>query len=232
MRIYQNCYEMIREVERDLAEMGITYKSETVQDKILTGDAQDTIELFGYAYTLKDDGLIFDMMDYMKCNGAWARAELDDRLYGSPGGNNPGVAYLLNNEFWCKFLRDGLFSYTYAERFQWQIPYVINELRNHPNSRQAMITMYDAHQDIMNWGGRDRVPCSVSYQFLIREGKLNIVYNQRSCDFLKFFAYDVYFTLGLQGYIAKHLSLDTGNFIHFIGSLHSFKSEIKERKVY
>jgi thymidylate synthase len=227
---------MIREVERDLGEMGITYKSETVQDKVLVGEAQDTIELFGYSYCLTDSLSMERMMDYMKCDYKWALAEISDRLYGCPSGDNPGIAYMMSSaeirSFWSKFLRDGLFSYTYAERFRWQMPYVLNELRLRPNSRQAMMTMYDANKDIMNWGGKDRVPCSVSYQFLIRDGKLNIVYNQRSCDFLKFFAYDVYFTISLQQYIANQLKLVPGNFVHFIGSLHAFRNEVKERKIF
>lgn len=33
MRIYQNIEEMVKEVERDLYEMGITYTSKTVQDQ-------------------------------------------------------------------------------------------------------------------------------------------------------------------------------------------------------
>jgi thymidylate synthase len=239
MRIYEDCYEMVREVERDLFEMGITYESETVQDKKLEGKARDTMELHGYAYSLKSSERRWDMVAYMKGNVPWIKAEIDERTLGScvpddvgPFNLNPGIAWQVHKKFWQQFLRDGRFSYTYAERLTWQIPYIIQELRRRPNSRHAMMTMYDQHQDLMNWGGRDRVPCSVSYQFLIRERKLYCIYNQRSCDFLKFFAADVAITLGIQLYIARSLSVEVGNFTHFLGSLHAFKTDLEAKGIY
>jgi thymidylate synthase len=239
MRIYEDCYEMVREVERDLFEMGVTYESETVQDKKLEGKARDTMELFGYAYALKSDARVWDMVEYMKGNVKWIKAEIDERTMGScvpddvgPFNLNPGIAWQCMPDFWKQYLRDGRFSYTYAERLTWQIPYVLYELRHRPNSRHAVITMYDQHQDLMNWGGRDRVPCSMHYQFLIRNNKLHCIYSQRSCDFLKFFAADVAITLGLHRYIARGLNQTVGDFTHFLGSVHAFKTDLEARGIY
>ena len=53
MRIYTDAVEMIKEVERDLFEMGIRYQSTTVQDRIVGNDPEfQTIELTAYQYSL------------------------------------------------------------------------------------------------------------------------------------------------------------------------------------
>lgn len=231
MRIYSNPLEMIKEVERDLYEMGITYQSATVQDKKLEGKEGETLEIYGYSYNLtswrKEE--LEEMVAYNGNNLAWAKAESKERLTYAP---NPGKAWEINKDFWKPFLRDGFFSYFYPERYVTQLPYIIRELQLRPNTRQAILTVYDQHQDISNFGGRDRVPCSISYQFIIREGKLNVIYYQRSCDFIKFFSTDVYITIQLLESVANVLEIQPGYFIHFLGSLHAFKKDLEERGIF
>lgn len=234
MRIFKDCMEMIKEVERDLAEMGIEYESLTVQDQRLVGDDRKTKELSPYAYTLvanEKSGLfdnLYDFIKYKKNNEnfqKWIENEAIERLNGL---GNPGEAWKFYKEFWGKYLRNEKFSYTYTERIGEQIDYVIEELFQNHTSRQVVLTIYDRHQDLMNWRGLDRVPCSLSYHFLIRNNKLNLIYSQRSCDFVNFFQADVYFAIHMQMYIADILELKCGNFTHFINSLHVFKKDIKE----
>ena len=170
MRIYQNVIEMVKEVERDLFEMGVRYQTATVQDQEVADNPDfQTIELFGYAYTLTQHPDLLNMVSYLNLNRKWLEAEEKERLFGmiysnSPASGsylNPGTAWQKNKKLWGPFIRDNKFSYSYAERWQEQISYIINELELRPNSRQAIMTMYDRHQDMMNWGGRDRVPCSL-----------------------------------------------------------------------
>jgi thymidylate synthase len=229
---------MIKEIEREIWEMGTRYNSDTVQDKVVTGDSKfQTIELFGYSYMLKDGYLKSDLEKIILYFGdendlAWCKAEIQERLNFALINKNPGEAWKIKDKFWGQFLRDGIFSYSYTERWQQQLPFIINELKIRPNSRQAMMTMYSAEKDIMNFGGRDRVPCSVSYQFAIRNDKLTLIYNQRSCDFLKFFAADVYFTVHLLNYVANEVGVEMGNFIHFLGSLHAFAGDLEGRGIF
>lgn len=233
MRIYKDCLEMLKEVERDLFEMGIKYQSYSVQDKIVDHDPNyETIELIGTGYKLvPSEKSTFKNLDSLitynknKDFTKWAIEESKERLSGR--SLNPGSAWENLPELWQEFLRNGFFSYTYAERWTEQIKYITHELYRNPNSRQAIMTMYDRHQDMMNWGGFDRVPCSLSYHFLIREGKLNLIYNQRSCDFVQFFQADVYITIKLQQFVADVLSIDIGTFTHNINSLHAFKKDLE-----
>lgn len=231
MRIYQDALEMIKEVERDLAEMGIRYQSYSVQDKIVKDDPDyETLELMGYAYKLQAKNGEFEklheMLNYKKDKifTDWVIAEIFERL---DAAQNPGSAWLHRASFWKQFLRNGKFAYSYAERWNEQLRYVIPELAENPRTRQAIITMYDRHQDMMNWRGLDRVPCSLTYQFLIREGKLHCVYSMRSCDFIKFFQSDVFCTIYLMDFIADKIDIELGSFTHFLGSLHAFKKDLE-----
>lgn len=239
MRIFSDAVEMIKEVERDLFEMGTRYQSKTVQDQSVADNPDfQTIELCGYAYMLTD----FDKISLEKAiehTGYapidWVREEAHERIHGSQiigEPLNPGYAWRLNKKLWEPFLRNGVFSYSYAERWKEQIPYIIHELKEKPETRQAVLTMYDRHQDMMNWGGKDRVPCSLTYQFILREGKLVCIYNQRSCDFIKFLAADVYFTVALMNHIAMEIGVECGQFIHFLGSLHAFAGDLKDREIF
>lgn len=239
MRIYLNPTEMVKEVERDLFEMGIKYQSKTVQDKNVADDPDfQTLELFGYAYKLKnvEATSFYDAVYYQRGQDPdyveWMIAEGKERTNPFVGNLNPGLAWRIREDFWQGYIRDGIFSYTYSSRFIKQIPLVINELMSRPDTRQAIITMYDRHEDMLNWGGHDRVPCSVSYQFIARDEKLNVIYNQRSCDFVNFFLADVYFTVVLLEYIAKMTGFIVGDFTHFLGSLHTFRGDLKGKDIF
>ena len=238
MRIFQNSSEMVREVERDLFEMGIRYQSTTVQDQHVANDPKfRTIELAGYAYRISnpDPGEIIQMAEYFEYDDEyikWMIQESAERLTPMPFPPNPGAAWAIREDFWGPFIRNGVFSYSYAERWQAQLPYVIRELQEKPNTRQAMITMYDRHDDMLNWGGFDRVPCSVSYQFMLRDRKLDIIYNQRSCDFMKFFLADIFFTVKMLEYVAASINRPAGDFVHFLGSLHAFQGDLEDRNIF
>ena len=243
MRIYLNPLEMVKEVERDLFEMGVRYQTSTVQDQFVENDPKfQTLELYGYAYKLKNVGTIttdsfLDAIRYQRGEDkdyeGWMFAESKERLNPPEGiPHNPGSAWTLREDFWGGFIRAGIFSYSYTERWQAQLPYVVRELQARPNTRQAIMTMYDRHEDLTNWGGFDRVPCSVSYQFIQREGKLSVIYNQRSCDFQKFFMADVYFTCQLLEEVAWRVGCQVGDFIHFLGSLHAFAGDLEGREIF
>ena len=232
MRFYSDALEMIKEVERDLAEMGIIYQSYSVQDQIVTDNpAYRTKELMGYGYKLFTENNVFknlkEMLKYKKDDNyiTWVKAELSERINTH---SNPGEAWKIRKDFWEQYLRHGKFSYTYAERWGEQLKYIIQELRERPESRQIVMTMYDRHQDMMNWRSLDRVPCSLTYQFLIRSEELHVIYSMRSCDFSQFFQADVWITIQLLNYISSIIDVKVGSFTHIINSLHVFMKDVEE----
>ena len=238
MRIFKDCLEAVKEVERDLAEMGIRYESDSVQDKMLSGEERQTLELAPYAYAVfsSPEGELnhrtfmglHSMLRYKKDDPdfiEWVYAEANERETGECSKKNPGDAWRIYAKFWQQFLRDSKFAYTYVERIHEQLDYIVSELKARPNTRQAIITIYDRHQDLMNMGGRDRVPCSISYQFILRDGRLTLIYSQRSCDFKKFFQADMYFAISLLNHVAQKVGAEPFAFYHFINSLHMFKAD-------
>jgi thymidylate synthase len=188
-----------------------------------------TLELNGYVYKLIANNGRFmqleEMVRYKKDTlfWEWAKSEAYERVALSA---NPGHAWKIRPEFWTQFLRHDKFAYTYSERFHEQLGYVVNELSRNPETRQAIMTVYDRHQDMMNWGGLDRVPCSISYHFIIRDRKLHLIYSMRSCDFVNFFQADVWCAIVLQNRIANQINVDCGTFTHIINCLHAFKKDL------
>jgi thymidylate synthase len=166
----------------------------------------------------------------MRGNINWVNAEFADRV--NEAYINPGEAYKKHETLWNEYLRDGQFAYTYNERFREQLPQLIRELKLRPNTRQAVITMYDRHQDMNNWGGKDRIPCSMYYQFYVRRNTLNLIYTMRSCDFLNHFMHDVWFAIKLLEHVAVEAGIRPGVYTHFIGSLHAYHKDMKARGIY
>ena len=77
MRIYTNAQEMVEEVKRDLAEMGIVVRPATMQDKYVKGNPDyETKELQNYSYCL----LNARSQDIPGVTQPWADAEFKERV--------------------------------------------------------------------------------------------------------------------------------------------------------
>ena len=223
-RIFANCLEAQKEIERDLYEMGTEVQPYSMQDRVvLNDDSYLTKELQGYSYSI----LNFDDVDEMRgLNLSWCIADNIER-YDSHW-INPGTAWKIREDTWDEFLHNGRFSYTYNERIRTQLQPVIEELRQHPATRQAIIEIHNNIIDLQNMGGERRIPCSMFYQFLLRENKLDIYYVMRSCDFITHWSYDVWHAINLLKSMAKQVEVSPGKFMHYITSLHAYKKDFPE----
>ena len=227
MRIYKNCREAASETKRELKEMGVEVQIESMQDKVVKGDPDYfTNELIGYSYMILDTG---DKIELPKAFGKegeldWAEADFAERI--SCTGANPGEAYKLRG-VWEEFLHDGQFAYSYPERIGTQVLDVINCLEKTPTSRNAIIALWDPTIDIKRIGGKARVPCSMYFQVLIRNGKVNMIYNMRSNDLMTHWCWDIYLAIKLQEYISEQLDMPIGWFVQQIGSLHAYHKDLK-----
>lgn len=225
MRIFKNLQETYNELERELKHNGVVYQSATVQDKKVD---YKTKELMGYSYLIKNPNDWPEVLSHQKLNVEWAKKEFKERL--SSHFQNPGNAWKLRKEIWGEFIHGNKFAYTYNERIGNQTTKVIQILKKYPTSRQAIIQLYDKHLDLPRWGGKMRIPCSIFYQAIIDREKhaLALIYVMRSCDFVTHYLYDVSLAVQLKDYLAKKLKCKSGNFIHFISSLHVFYQDNKE----
>ncbi len=107
--------------------------------------------------------------------------------------------------------------------YQWsrnnQLQFVIDELTKQPNSRRAVLTIYD---------GKDHLdhsfdtPCTLNIVFNIIHGKLNMSVLMRSNDLWFGFCNDQYCFSKLQELVAKALKIEIGWYYHFANNLHLY----------
>jgi len=227
MRIYANCKQAISEIQRDLFEMGTKVHPQSMQNKIVKDDDNyQTKELQGYSFMILNG----TDKDEITSTLEWCKAEHLERISGwnnicKHESKNPGEAYKLRENVWNEFLVDGRFEYTYNERMFWQIKAVLEELKKHPDTRQAIIEVHDRTTDQFRMGGVARIPCSMYYQLMIRDGKLDIIYTMRSTDFYTHFKNDIWQAIKLREFFAEQLGIENGKFIMFAGSLHAYKKD-------
>lgn len=233
MRIYINWAEAYEEIKRDLAEMGINVYPKTMQDKIIEGNEDyATKELQNYCYTI----LNAKSWDIKGVTQPWADAEFNERIeeptltHNGYRYVNPGIAWQLRKDIWDEYMHDGKMAYTYNERIyrNMQLEKIIERLRKDHDSRQLWLSIWDCNEDPDKLGGISRVPCSLGYNFQFREGKLNIHYVMRSCDFNTHFCNDVYLAIKLLEYVAKECNMAVGNFTHTMFSLHVYKKDVND----
>jgi thymidylate synthase len=103
-----------------------------------------------------------------------------------------------------------------------QISNVAQILRKKPDSRQAVIQLFDAldlaekHKD---------VPCTCTLQFMLRQGKLHLFVNMRSNDVHWGLPHDVFCFTMLQEIVARSVSAEVGGYKHAVGSLHLYAKD-------
>lgn len=226
MRIFENLKEMYKEVEREIKHNGIISQSTSVQDKDTRLDERYKMkELIAYSYVVKDTSDRDEWLKSVGKNLEWAKADFKERI--TPN-TNPGEAYKLRGDVWGEFIHDGRFAYTYSERIAKRVDDIISLLKNKKNSRQAVLTVYHPDLDDSKRGGTARVPCSMFYQFVERNGRLDVIYVMRSNDFIEHMPYDVWHAAQLRDYIAEQIGAEPGDLIHFASSLHVYYKDNKE----
>lgn len=232
MRIYSSSYELMSEMGRELNSYGQTVKPKTYQNKNIEGNEDFvTKEIICQQYcltSLQDPTWLF----FYSRSREWADAEFQERIDTSDI-INPGKAWELRKDLWEQFLVNGKFDYTYNERIIHVIKPLIRLLKDDNDTRKAVLPIFNGDMDGLDTDGYDgsrRIPCSMYYDFLIRQnGKgekvLHICYHQRSSDFVTHFGNDVYLAWRLMEYVAKEVGVKPGYLYHTIDSLHTYQKD-------
>lgn len=103
-----------------------------------------------------------------------------------------------------------------------QLDNIIAILKCKPTSRQAVIQLFDS-SDIATQG-KD-VPCTCTLQFLLRDGRLDMITNMRSNDAFVGLPHDVFCFTMIQELVARSVSAEIGVYRHFVGSLHIYSRD-------
>lgn len=158
-------------------------------------------------------------------NAAFAAAESAWILSGS---DDPWI-YAYNDRL-REFADDGVLRGAYGPRMRrWgsagldQLHRAVQTLRDDPDSRRAVIQLYDPAVD--GAGHRD-VPCTLGYRFHLRDGFVHMSTTMRSQDVWLGLPYDIYSATVLHELVAGWLGAGLGTYSHHVDSLHLYDSDL------
>jgi thymidylate synthase len=111
---------------------------------------------------------------------------------------------------------------------------VVRLLAQDHTTRQAYLPIFYP-EDITAALKKERIPCTLGYHFICRNGGLDIVYPMRSCDLVRHFRDDVYLTARLVLWVLDRLreqspnkgwdAVRPGKLVMNITSLHCFATD-------
>lgn len=198
-------------------------------------------------------------------NLPWADDHFLERVGGEP--LNPGVQWAnwpwaTSAE---KHQEQGAFNHTYMERLwpKWagmggkvapivngerllpnsgvrRQPYgdlkdLVELLAKEPDTRQAWIPLFFPEDTGVGDGGRK--PCTLGYQFIMRNNQLDIYYPLRSCDYIRHFRDDIYMAIRLLLWVLDRCreinpkawaDVTPGYYVMQATSLHIFENDYRK----
>lgn len=108
-----------------------------------------------------------------------------------------------------------------------QINYIVNELTDNPQSRRAVISIYDGKETELY---KKDTPCTLSISFSIEENKLDMNVHMRSNDLVFGFCNDQYCFSKLQELVANKLNKQVGIYYHSVVDLHIYERHFNMKK--
>ena len=120
------------------------------------------------------------------------------------------------------------FNTFYGPRILEQLPYIVKELKDNPDSRRAVISILEK-TDLLLLDKDETLefPCADSATFYIRNGKLNAHLHMRSQNMGQVLKLDMYLWARFTMELASELKVNTGTFTSSIVSAHVFEKDFK-----
>jgi thymidylate synthase len=112
----------------------------------------------------------------------------------------------------------------YGPRVRHQLQLILDELQANPESRRAVVYV-GRHSDLENisQATANEMPCTMTWQFLLRNGELHMIVNMRSWDAVWGLSYDVPCFCAVQTAVARALKAVPGTYRHHAGSFHVYE---------
>jgi thymidylate synthase len=107
-----------------------------------------------------------------------------------------------------------------------QIAKLIVDLKKNPDSRRLMVSAW-------NVGEIEEVvlpPCHYGFQCYVSEGKLSLMWNQRSCDTFLGIPFNIASYATLLLLLCKETGLEAGELIGNLGDVHLYKNHVQQAK--
>lgn len=139
------------------------------------------------------------------------------------GVSHPDLMVKVSKNF-ANFLNAGTFLGAYGPRVRTQLPQLVKVLKQDPDTRQALLQIWRAQDDLWAHGAKD-IPCTTSLQFFIRNDKLCCHTYMRSNDVWWGLSYDAFQFTQLQCTLANILEIEAGEYVHTAGSMHVYERD-------
>lgn len=208
----------------------ILYEGSDKEDRTGTG----TKSVFGR--TIRHDmDLGFPMLTSKKINFNAVRTEMLWILQG-----RTDLKYLEDNgvKYWRPdYERSGRTDETLGPVYgkQWrdfegvdQLYNLVKEIKHNPDSRRIMISAWAPQQ--MN--DMALPPCHYAFQVYVNNGKIDLMWQQRSADVFLGLPYDIAMYGLLLEMLAKGAGLKAGELIGQLGDCHLYNNHLDQAKVY
>jgi len=167
----------------------------------------------------------------------WAEDHFQERIAGEPVNPPP------SHKIWLKgnedFLTDNKFSHSYPERL-WpktlmpngirfntaDLSDAITLLKKDPTTRQCYIPIFFP-EDLNAAIEGERVPCTLGWQFIVRNEKMHCFYPMRSCDAIRHFHNDIFFANRMTLFLieAAGINATPGTLNFSCTSFHCFEND-------
>jgi thymidylate synthase len=111
----------------------------------------------------------------------------------------------------------------YGPRLVKQLSQAYTLLKRDPSTRRAVATIWEP-RDLVHDGDR---PCTLTFQFLIRNDVLELHVNMRSQDVWLGLTYDAFMFTQIQETLAARLGVGVGSYVHHVGSFHIYERDVE-----
>lgn len=195
--------------------------------------AGDTREILHVCLSISDSRQRWIPSRMPPLNVAFALAEI---IWIVRGRNDSAFLNYFNNEL-RKFAGEGA-TYHGAYGYRLRKTFGVDQLErarttfaNNPDSRQVVLQLWDAKQDLPNEKGREAdsdIPCNVSALLKVRNRRLEWTQVMRSNDVFRGLPYNLVQFTALQEVLAGWLGLEPGGYYHISDSLHVYENCIEK----
>lgn len=225
-----------------LLDAPVVHAARWQQLDVSASDAHATYELLNVTMQLEMPPAVLAAQAQIQPDLPWAEKHFRERVGGLP--INPGVEHAnwpyhaqgadlhlkdiwdytgrkargydhnYMERMWPTDINDGNGSTWNGYRFAvGDLGDVVEQLKHDPTTRQAYLPIWFPEDTGATSG--QRVPCSLGYHFIIRNGELHCQYNLRSVEIYRHFTNDVYMAIRLAQWVADQV----GDAVSQVGKL-------------
>ena len=157
-----------------------------------------------------------------------SKEELMDLIQNDPAYSHYGNLGPIYGKQWRKWESDDTDAprYEHCKKDIDQIQNLINELKNNPDSRRLIVSAWNVGE----LGLMTLPPCHYSFQCYVADGKLSLMWNQRSADLFLGVPFNISSYGLLLLLLCKETGYKPGELIGNFGDVHLYKNHIEQAK--